>query len=139
MVYRFLIDECLSPRLVHEAHAAGHQATAIRDLGMCGKKDHEVIDFAVKNDWTLVTNNSVDFRGPAGGPAGGLYALEDLHAGLVCLNCEDGALDYPKQVEAFRGALAGLPPDLVNQALEVTMLVTGGSEMSLYFIPDEKP
>lgn len=135
MKYRFLIDECLSPRLEIEAHAAGHEATSLRNLGRCGLKDHDVIELAVNNDYTLVTNNAVDFRGAVGGPPGGLYALEELHSGLVCLNCEEEALDYPRQVKAFRAALAHLPTDLVNQALEVTLLVTGEPKVFLYSIP----
>lgn len=83
---RFLFDECLWPDLVRIARAAGHlESTCVRDRGLAGMPDHELIEFAVNGDFTLVTYNAVDFRGRPGGRAGGLYARQSIHAGLVCL------------------------------------------------------
>ncbi|MED5611630.1 DUF5615 family PIN-like protein [Pseudomonas sp. JH-2] len=137
MSYSFLIDECLSPRLAQEAHKMGYAATSVRDRGWCGLKDREIIRHAMDNNFTLVTNNSVDFRGDSPPAAGGLYALEELHTGLVCLNAEEGVLDFKKQFAAFAVLLANLPDDLVNRALEVTVLKDGRCCVMEYAIPTE--
>ncbi len=74
-------------------------------------------------DWTFVTRNAIDFRGPAGRPGTrGQYAGVELHAGLVCLDGPTG-LDLDMQLELFAQALdeLALDPDLVNQVLEVVI------------------
>ena len=51
MTFKFLIDECLSPALVKTAYEFGHfGSTCVRDRGLSGTKDHELIRFAVVND-----------------------------------------------------------------------------------------
>lgn len=63
MTFKLLIDECLSPTLVEMAHAAGHlESTCVRDRGWLGVKDWVLIEKVVKEDFTLVTHNSKDFR-----------------------------------------------------------------------------
>jgi hypothetical protein len=72
VTFKFLIDECLWPGLVQMAREAGHwESTCVRDRGWSGSKDHQLIQHAVQEDYTLVTHNAVDFRGPPGGPVGG--------------------------------------------------------------------
>lgn len=85
---KFLIDECLSPELTKLAHAKGHgESSHVVWLGRAGLKDWELKPVILDGDWTFVTKNSVDFRGPAERPgAKGQYADVTLHAGLVCLN-----------------------------------------------------
>lgn len=64
MTIRFLIDECLSPTLAHQARDEGFVASrCVRDLGLSGTKDWALIQFAVAQDYTLVTHNAADFRG----------------------------------------------------------------------------
>ena len=90
----------------------------------------------IAGDFTLVTNNSKDFRGKAPGQRGGLHAKEEIHAGLVCLNTELG-MDIDKQRQLFEIALeeiAGVA-DLVNQALEVTEREDESIEVVFYAIP----
>lgn len=65
MRFKLLIDECLIPGVAALAWAAGHEATCVRDRGWLGLKDHELIEHVVAGDYTLVTHNSKDFRGPA--------------------------------------------------------------------------
>ncbi len=87
MTFRLLIDECLSPALAQMAVAAGHvESTCVRNRGWAGTKDWQRIDFIVANDYTLVTHNSVDFRGQGPGNLGGEHAKQPIHAGLICLN-----------------------------------------------------
>ncbi len=66
---KFLVDECLSPELVKLAHAKGHgEASHVVWLGRAGLKDWELKPVILGGDWTFVTKNSVDFRGPADSP-----------------------------------------------------------------------
>nr|WP_218883692.1 DUF5615 family PIN-like protein [Burkholderia guangdongensis] len=134
---RFLIDECLWPGLVQIARDAGHhESTCVRDRGLSGMKDHQLIRFAVAGDYTLVTHNAVDFRGPNGGPPGGLHANEAIHAGLVCL-VSWWPMTPDRQAELFGYALAELVTlgDLVNQALEVVEDESGEIIIYCYEIP----
>jgi predicted nuclease of predicted toxin-antitoxin system len=71
----FLIDECLHTSLVSVAQEQKHEAHHVVYLGMQGWKDHDVLRRVEERDFTLVTNNAVDFRR--------LYARVAIHAGLV--------------------------------------------------------
>ena len=81
---KFLIDECLSPDLVAVAHGRGFvESSHVVWMGKAGMKDWELKPFILGGDWTLVTRNSVDFRGRADNPgATGQFADVPLHAGL---------------------------------------------------------
>ncbi|MGH8132693.1 MAG: DUF5615 family PIN-like protein [Steroidobacteraceae bacterium] len=59
---RFLIDECLSVRLVVVAGEAGYEAHHVAHLGKEGWKDWNVASYACEKDFVLVTNNAADFR-----------------------------------------------------------------------------
>ena len=61
---KLLIDECLSPKLAKMAQELGYEASHVVWLGMSGYKDWSLIPVILKDDWTFVTRNSVDFRGP---------------------------------------------------------------------------
>jgi hypothetical protein len=121
---KFLVDECLSPELTTLAHARGYgESTHLVWLGRAGLKDWELKPLILKDDWTFVTKNSVDFRGPAEKPgSNGQYADVAIHAGLICLNGPPG-MDLDMQLELFEQALDELQADadLVNQVLEITM------------------
>ncbi|MBI3506346.1 MAG: DUF5615 family PIN-like protein [Proteobacteria bacterium] len=121
---KFLIDECLSPELAKRAIARGYgQSSHVVWLGWQGKKDWELKQLIVDHDWTFVTANSIDFRGPADAPGKkGQYADIALHAGLVCLNAPDG-MDIDAQTDLFDAALDQLAADgdLVNRVLEMTL------------------
>ena len=71
----FLIDECLHTSLVGVVRAHSHEAHHVVYLGMQGWKDPEVLRRVEERDYTLVTNNAVDFRR--------LYARVPIHAGLI--------------------------------------------------------
>ncbi len=74
---RFLIDECLHESLVGVAHGAGFEATHVNHLGLSGKPDWELADRIVKDEFTFVTNNRIDFIR--------LFGKMELHAGLIVL------------------------------------------------------
>lgn len=62
----FLVDECLSQRLAMMARDRGYaESSHVHWLGLGGIQDWNLIHRAVDEDWTLVTKNSYDFRGPA--------------------------------------------------------------------------
>lgn len=119
---KFLIDECLSQRLVELAISNGYPLSAhVTQRGLTGISDPKLMKFAVAGDWTLVTRNSDDFR-PAPGSASKApcYASQPLHAGLICLNLPSGSTGSA-HLEYFRQALAYLShdSDLTNKVLEV--------------------
>lgn len=120
---KFLVDECLSPELAKLARARGHgESSHVVWLGRGGLKDWELKPVILAGDWTFVTKNSVDFRGPDASPGSkGQYADVALHAGLVCLNGPPG-MDLDMQIELFGQAMDELAADadLVNQVLEIT-------------------
>ena len=140
MTLKLLIDECLSPKLVAMAVSAGHvQSTCVRDRGWLGLPDWRLIEHVVAEDFTLVTANAKDFRGRGDSELGGLHNGEPIHAGLICLNAQDG-LDLVLQEQPFEVALDKLRTlgDLVNQALEITLEPDGDGAhvaIELYEIP----
>ena len=138
MALKFLIDECLSPALVRIAHEFGHHgSTSVRDRGLSGAKDHQLIRFVVEHDFTLVTCNSVDFRGNSPAKPGGEYARQPLHAGLICLNAFL-PLDLDLQRGLFRIAMEVLEAEqapMINQALEIFLDRRDTVEWVLYDIP----
>ena len=138
---KILIDECLSDELVAIAVARGHSAsTHVRWIGQGGVKDWNLFPLILAGDWTLVTRNAYDFRGPADRPGSkGEYAKTDLHAGLICLNGPTHGFDLDTQCELFEIALDEIDrePDLLNQVLEVTLERAGDTRivLSRYALP----
>ncbi|HZM09846.1 MAG TPA: DUF5615 family PIN-like protein [Candidatus Limnocylindrales bacterium] len=121
---KLLVDECLSDELTKLAQRRGHaEASHIAWVGKSGWKDWELKAVILDGDWTFVTKNSIDFRGPDDAPGSrGQYADVALHAGLICLNGPVG-MDLDLQFELFEAALDELDcdNDLVNQVLEITL------------------
>lgn len=107
---RFLIDENLSVGLPAVAHEAGYEATHVNHLGLQSRKDWHLLDTVRDGDWTLVTNNAMEFKGR--------YAREAVHAGLVLLVPN---VRREKQIELFRAVLAEIATDadLINKVIEV--------------------
>ena len=121
---KLLIDECLSPVLAKRARERGHPGSShVLWIGAAGAKDWHLLPLIIDGDWTFVTANAIDFRGPAAAPGSrGQYERVTLHARLICLNGPVG-LDRDGQCALFDHALDALAADddLVNQVLEVTM------------------
>lgn len=117
---KFLIDECLSETLATIAIEAGHpESSHVVWIGKSGWQDWNLMRLILDEDWTFVTRNGYDFRGPMEAPgARGLYAQAEAHAGLVCLN-HDVMLRATQQA-LFRAVLADIAaaPDVVNKCLE---------------------
>jgi hypothetical protein len=138
MVPKFLIDECLSPDLAALARERGFfESSHVTWLGKAGWKDWELKQFILEQDWTFVTRNSTDFRGPSDQPGSkGQYADVPIHAGLVCINGPD-SMSAEDETELFGIVLDELGPnEMVNQAIEITLSdADTGFELVLYALP----
>jgi predicted nuclease of predicted toxin-antitoxin system len=108
---RFLIDECLHESLVEVAQAAGFEATHVNHLGLSGEGDWALAERIVKDEYTFVTNNRLDFIR--------LFGKMELHAGLVVLVPN---VTPAMQRALFRAALQySEGQDLINTVVEVTL------------------
>lgn len=135
---KFLIDECLSPKLVELAISRGFVASShVVWIGKAGLKDWELKKIIVDDDWTFVTNNSADFRGPSDEPGtAGQYADVFLHAGLICLN-SDARMNQAVQIDLFAFALdeLGAESPLINEVFEVDLDRNGLKQYRRYSLP----
>jgi hypothetical protein len=139
VIPKFLIDECLSPTLALLARERGYvESSHVTWLGKGGWKDWELKKVILGEDWTFVTRNSLDFRGPRSSPGSlGQYADVHLHAGLVCINGPEG---MKARTEA---ALFGIVLELIgekqmlNEVVEIK-LSAGGDQYELvrYALPE---
>jgi hypothetical protein len=136
---KLLIDECLSPELAKLAQGRGHgESSHVVWLNKSGWKDWSLRSFIIDEDWTFVTRNSIDFRGPASEPGSrGQYSDVPIHAGLICLNGPEG-MNLDLQLELFELALDEVDDgDLVNQVLEITLLDDNKIHVLRYALPSE--
>ena len=139
MVPKFLIDECLSPDLASLARERGFsESSHVSWLGKAGWKDWELKRFILEQDWTFVTRNSTDFRGPADQPGSkGQYADVPIHAGLICINGPD-SMSAEDEAQLFGIVLDELGSnEMVNQAIEITLSdEDNGFELVRYALPN---
>lgn len=138
---KILVDECLSPELVAVAIKAGYpESSHVVWLGMAGWKDWELKKFILDGEWTFVTRNSDDFRGPVEDPGSrGQYAGVSLHAGLICLNGPNG-MRAALQCELFQAALDELSGEqqFVNEVIEIDLEELDGEiNVTRYPLPAE--
>ena len=124
---KLFVDECLSSELVHRAIERGHDgSSSVVYRGLEGTKDWDLVPIVVAGDFTLVTKNSIDFRGRRDRPGEkGLYKDLELHAGLICLNGPKG-MDLDMQLELFEVALC----------ISRFLLFAGGSSPRLNTVED---
>ena len=137
---KILIDENLSPSLVTMAHERGFECSHVNHLGKAGQKDWELKKSILEGDWTFVTNNSVDFRGPQDKPGTtGQYSDVRLHAGLVCINAP-GGLNLESQKQLFTLILDNFEKngDLTNQVMEVDLNEASEVEIRRRSLPENQ-
>jgi predicted nuclease of predicted toxin-antitoxin system len=140
-VLKFLVDECLSPRLVEVCRSGGFvESSHVVWMGKAGWQDWELKAFILDGDWTFVTRNSVDFRGDANSPGTrGQFADVPLHAGLVCINGPTG-MTAEVQCQLFQAVLEeiGDAGQLINEVIEVD-LATLDAEFTItrYTLPED--
>jgi predicted nuclease of predicted toxin-antitoxin system len=95
-VIQFLIDECLTPRLVEVANQFGYVAWHVLHRGWLGTPDPVLLGYLRDESLTFVTNNWQDFEP--------LLRREEIHAGAIVLPNVPRAM----QVEAFARALRAI-------------------------------
>ena len=123
---RFLIDENLSPALVEPARERGFEAMHVNHLGLRTETDWDLLKIIAEQDWVLVTNNAIEFRGR--------FGSVEVHPGVIFLL---PAVRRPKQVQLFEAALnfAQTLPDMINRALDVAFDPNGNATTTLYDLP----
>lgn len=123
---RFLIDENLSVQLPPLIQERGYEASHVRDLGLLSEKDWDLLERIRKEDWTLVTNNIVEFRDR--------YRRKvDLHAGVVFLA---GGVGFKAQMALMLAAIDDIDRDCDLLNMEILVEVEGsGHKVSRFPLP----
>lgn len=123
---RFLIDENLSPALVGPAHARGFEAMHVNHLGLRTETDWDLLKVITEQDWVLVTNNAIEFRGR--------YGTIELHPGVIFLL---PAVHRPAQLQLFETTLEHVEahPGMVNRAVDVAFGPYGQAIVIPYDLP----
>lgn len=112
MLIALLLDENLSPWVAQVlCQEDGVDACHIRDRGMLGFPDTEVLDKAFAEDRVVVTCNVDDFVD--------LAESRELHAGIILI--EQAGLRRDAQLNLIRDAVAAIRSqgDLVNRVLRI--------------------
>lgn len=109
---KLLLDENLSPKVAEVlAREDGVDACHVRDRGLLGGTDAQVLERAFAEDRIFVTKNVGDFEL--------LASARELHAGIVLI--EAGDLTRDEQVALMRAVMSRLGVvDLINQVLRVS-------------------
>ena len=116
---KLFLDENLSPFICVVLREDGVDASHVRDRGMFGATDAEVLERAYAEDRLLVTLNVDDFVR--------LVRARDLHAGIVLI--EQSGLTREEQLDVVRRALALIVAeleagrDMVNRVLWIDLSV----------------
>jgi predicted nuclease of predicted toxin-antitoxin system len=118
---KFIIDEDLSPRVArYLCQEFCFDAIAVRDRGLLGATDSEVLEYALNEDRILVTANVRDFEK--------LAAAIEIHAGIILI--QEGDLLVTEQIElintvvGFLQAETAIGKDLINRVLYVSIFGT---------------
>jgi predicted nuclease of predicted toxin-antitoxin system len=122
---KFIIDEDLSPRVArYLCQEFCFDAIAVRDRGLLGATDTEVLEYAFNEDRILVTANVRDFEKLAG--------AAEIHAGIVLML--EGDLLAAEQIELMAAVVRVIQAeietgkDLVNRVLYVSISGTARFE-----------
>jgi predicted nuclease of predicted toxin-antitoxin system len=122
---KFIIDEDLSPRVArYLCQEFCLDAIAVRDRGLLGATDCEVLDYAFNEDRILVTANIRDFEKLAG--------AAEIHAGIVLM--QEGDLLAAEQIELMATVVRVLQAeivrgkDLVNRVVYISISGTARFE-----------
>lgn len=123
---KFLIDECLSPRLATIARECGYpQSTHVTWLGLRAWQDWALVRRAVADGYVLVTNDKADFAA--------LMEHEHEHPGLVCVTMAHGLNSLDVQTRLFQHALIRLTGrDIKGQVLEVALRADHTVRVDMY-------
>lgn len=106
----FLIDECLTPKLVAAAQVRGYLAAHVAHLQHDAAEDWVIAQLALSRDAILVTNNARDFIA--------IYGRFQIHPGLLIILPSVGR---QPQIDLFELAIDFIEAhgDIVNRIIEV--------------------
>ena len=123
---KFLIDECLSPRLADVARQEGFPRTMhVNWLGLEGQPDWRLVQRAIRDEYVLVTSNRADFTS--------LLALEPSHPGLICMDIAQGRNSRDVQRSLFVHVLGQIGTwDFLGQIFEAALKADGTAEIRRY-------
>ncbi len=123
---KFLIDECLSPRLAAIARNRGYPlSTHVTWLGLRAREDWALVRRAVAGGYVLVTNDRTDFTT--------LLEREPHHPGLVCITVAHGLMSLDVQTRLFEHALVRLEGhDIGDRVLEISLRADRTVRFDLY-------
>lgn len=110
MSLRFLVDEDLPRSTVKTLSEAGYEALDVRDVGLRGAKDREILAYACRNKMTIVTAD-VGFGSLA-------YLSPVEHSGLVLLRLPS-ELPVETVNEILLRALRNLSPEEITGSIIV--------------------
>lgn len=111
---KFLVDEDLPRSIDHLLRSYGHEAVDVRDIGLRGAKDSQIISYAQNKDLCLVTGD-FDFSNirnyPPAQYAGIIVlSIQKDATSLFILNLLRGFLKQDKLVSELPGKLAIIEP-----------------------------
>lgn len=111
---RLLLDEHISPALVARLAEVGIYAQSVSHVGLAGRADHEIWQYALDHDFAVVTTNARDF----------IELLDvDLHPGLIVLR--ESGLSRNEQWDRLQPVIkhvkdSGDEDFLLNKLIEIT-------------------
>jgi predicted nuclease of predicted toxin-antitoxin system len=111
VLVKLLLDEMISPAAAVALAKDGFDVWHVRDRGLEGATDHELLERAYEEDRVLVTLNVGDFER--------LTAAREVHAGVVFI--EKVGLVRGEQIELIKKIAAAIAAHgaLINEALRV--------------------
>src|ERR1022692_4930096 len=110
---RLLLDEHISPALVHRLADLSVYAQSVPHVGLAGRADLQVWRYALDHDFAVVTTNARDF----------IHLLnEEVHPGLIVLR--ESGLTRDEQWERLKPVVkrvieSGDEDFLVNKLVEI--------------------
>ncbi|CAN5748372.1 hypothetical protein BH24ACT15_BH24ACT15_25650 [soil metagenome] len=107
---RFVVDANVSPRLAELLRSAGHDAIAVRDIGLSDAADEDILEYAAKEDRVVVSHDT-DFDT--------LLALQRLARPSFVLIRSSDPLTTDQQAALILTNLDTVADDLVGGALVV--------------------
>ncbi len=108
---KFLIDESLSPKLARFLEKTGYDVLAVRDIGLKGKSDEEIVAWIKKNKRVIITCDK-DF--------GEIYYLEQKgEIGVIVLKSRFQGLSYYVNILKFLHTEKTLTDEFIEKSLIV--------------------
>jgi hypothetical protein len=98
----------------------------VNHLGVRTNTDWDLLKVIAKQDWVLVTNNAIEFRGR--------YRAIELHPGVVFLVT---AVRREEQIRLYKAALdyIGTDGDMANRAIDVAFDLNRVAIVTAYDLP----